>query len=47
MSLDTPQQEPFLDAPGLDDEQEPPVDFVAAIEAEEDTTLELDDLPAW
>ncbi|MDD2501271.1 MAG: sigma-70 family RNA polymerase sigma factor [Geobacter sp.] len=46
MSLDTPQQEPFLDAPGLDDEQEPPVDFVAAIEAEEDTTLELDDLPA-
>lgn len=46
MSLDAPQQEPFLDAPGLDDEQEPPVDFVAAIEAEEDTTLELDDLPA-
>jgi len=46
MSLDSPQQEPFLDAPGLDDEQEPPVDFVAAIEAEEDTTLELDDLPA-
>lgn len=45
MSLDAPQQEPFLDAPGLDDEQEPPVDFVAAIEAEEDTTLELDDLP--
>ncbi|ACD94808.1 sigma-70 family RNA polymerase sigma factor [Trichlorobacter lovleyi] len=46
MSLDTPRQEPFLDAPGLDDEQEPPVDFVAAIEAEEDTTLEVDDLPA-
>lgn len=46
MSLDTPHQEPFLDAPGLDDEQEPPVDFVAAIEAEEDTTLEVDDLPA-
>lgn len=46
MSLDAPQQEPFLDTPGLDDEQEPPVDFVAAIEAEEDTTLELDDLPA-
>jgi len=46
MSLDTPQQEPFLDAPGLDDDQEPPVDFVAAIEAEEDTTLEVDDLPA-
>ena len=46
MSLDSPQQEPFLDAPGQDDEQEPPVDFVAAIEAEEDTTLELDDLPA-
>lgn len=46
MSLDAPQQEPFLDAPGLDDEQEPPVDFVAAIEAEEDPTLELDDLPA-
>lgn len=31
---------------GLDDEQEPPVDFVAAIEAEDDTTLELSDLPA-
>ena len=46
MSLDAPQQEPFLDAPGLDDEQEPPVDFVAAIEAEEDASLELDDLPA-
>lgn len=46
MSLDTPRQEPFLDAPGLDDEQEPPVDFVAAIEAEEDTALEVDDLPA-
>lgn len=46
MSLDAPQQEPFLDTPGLDDEQEPPVDFVAAIEAEDDTTLELDDLPA-
>lgn len=46
MSLDAPQQEPFLDTPGLDDDQEPPVDFVAAIEAEEDTTLELDDLPA-
>ncbi|MGE0917931.1 sigma-70 family RNA polymerase sigma factor [Trichlorobacter lovleyi] len=45
MSLDTPHQEPFLDTPGLDDEQEPPVDFVAAIEAEEDTTLEVDDLP--
>ena len=46
MSLDAPQQKPFLDTPGLDDEHEPPVDFVAAIEAEEDTTLELDDLPA-
>ncbi|MDK9719056.1 MAG: sigma-70 family RNA polymerase sigma factor [Trichlorobacter sp.] len=46
MSLDTPHQEPFLDAPGLDDEQEPPVGFVAAIEAEEDPTLEIDDLPA-
>lgn len=46
MSLDTPHQEPFLDTPGLDDDQEPPVDFVAAIEAEEGTTLEVDDLPA-
>ncbi len=45
MSLDSPQQDPFLDAPGLDDEQEPPVDFVAATGAEEETTLELDDLP--
>jgi RNA polymerase primary sigma factor len=45
MSLDAPHQEPFLDIPGLDDDQEPPVDFVAAIEAEEGTTLEVDDLP--
>jgi len=46
MSLVTLQQEPYLDTPGLDSEQEPPLDFVAAIEAEEDPNLEIDDLPA-
>jgi RNA polymerase primary sigma factor len=46
MALVTLQQEPYLDTPGLDSEQEPPVDFTAAIEAEEDPDLEIDDLPA-
>jgi RNA polymerase primary sigma factor len=46
MLLETPLQEPVLDVPGLDDDLEPPLDFVAAIEADEDPTHEVDDLPA-
>jgi len=46
MSIVTLQQEPYLDTPGLDNDHEPPLDFVAAIEAEEDPGLEIDDLPA-
>lgn len=45
MSLNTAHQEPFLDTPNMDDEQEPTADFVAASEAEETQTLEVDDLP--
>lgn len=45
MSLNTAHQEPFLDTPNMDDEQEPTADFVAASEAEEAQTLEVDDLP--
>ncbi len=46
MQQDPPHQEPFLDVPGLDDDQEPPVDFVAAIEGDEETESDSDDLPA-
>lgn len=46
MLLETPPQEPTLDVIGLDDDLEPPVDFVAAIEADDDPSFEIDDLPA-
>ena len=46
MQQETPHQEPYRNGPGLDDEQEPPVDFAAAIEADEDLALEADDIPA-
>lgn len=45
MDQDTPLQEPFLDISGLEDDQEPPVDFVAAIEVDQDPALEVDELP--
>jgi len=46
MQLETPLQEPHLDAVALDDDLDPPIDFVAAIEADDDPALEADDLPA-
>lgn len=46
MLLETPPQEPTLDVIGLDDDLEPPIDFVAAIEADDDPSFEIDDLPA-
>ncbi len=46
MLLETPLQEPVLNLPGLDDDLEPPIDFVAATEADDDPELEADDLPA-
>lgn len=46
MLLETPPQEPTLDVIGLDDDLEPPVGFVAALEADDDPSFEIDDLPA-
>ena len=46
MLLETPHQEQHLNSVGLDDDLEPPVDFVTAIEAEDDPELETDELPA-
>jgi RNA polymerase primary sigma factor len=45
MQQETPHQEPYLNITVLDDDQEPPIDFVSAIEADEDLTLEIDDIP--
>lgn len=46
MLLETPHQDPNLTGAGLDDDLEPPVNFVAAIEADEDPAFEVDDLPS-
>jgi RNA polymerase primary sigma factor len=46
MQQETPHQEQYQNVPNLEDEQEPPVDFVAALEADEDLVLEVDDIPA-
>lgn len=45
MQLETPHQDPYLTPQALDDDQEPPIGFVAAIEGEDDPALETDDLP--